>query len=296
MDYISSLTGKSPSTTGAGSEGALTKAPFNMLLPIYDLNNALLSYVLGDYAVFTTPAGYIGSDVRVDHDISILVPEIWSRLTEAERNPVRLIQEGSLEKLEDFNYQGINVPASRLGYRMTDVFSYKYLGKIFDEPQSVFSEDILKPEKQSLEAFVDGILNIAGGHKKSALDYFQDGGIEDAIPPLKALLFIMAYGDYQGHTLDSGAVRDLFKKQSILASDWYAKRLKNKQHIDISLIRKKIDNLEAFITNPVNRSVIKEFHYDTRLQGAKETLGYYQSDAYLESLSGTIGVSEITLG
>mgnify|MGYP000132274648 CR=1 FL=1 len=40
MDYISSLTGKSPSTTGAGSEGALTKAPFNMLLPIYDLNNA----------------------------------------------------------------------------------------------------------------------------------------------------------------------------------------------------------------------------------------------------------------
>ena len=29
MDYISSLTGKSPSTTGAGSEGALTKGPFN---------------------------------------------------------------------------------------------------------------------------------------------------------------------------------------------------------------------------------------------------------------------------
>src|SRR5690606_4079203 len=29
MDFISSLTGKSPSTTGAGSEGALTKGPFN---------------------------------------------------------------------------------------------------------------------------------------------------------------------------------------------------------------------------------------------------------------------------
>ena len=31
MDYICSLTGKSPSTTGAGSEGALTKGPFNAL-------------------------------------------------------------------------------------------------------------------------------------------------------------------------------------------------------------------------------------------------------------------------
>ncbi len=32
MDFICSLTGKSPSTTGAGSEGALTKGPFNALL------------------------------------------------------------------------------------------------------------------------------------------------------------------------------------------------------------------------------------------------------------------------
>ena len=46
MDFVSSLTGKSPSTTGAGSEGALTKGPFNALPPIVDLNNALVSYML----------------------------------------------------------------------------------------------------------------------------------------------------------------------------------------------------------------------------------------------------------
>lgn len=296
MDYISSLTGKSPSTTGAGSEGALTKAPFNMLLPIYDLNNALLSYVLGDYTAFTTPAGYIGANIRVDHDISILVPEIWSRLKEEERNPIRLIQEGSFEKIEDFEYQGVHVPASRLGYRMTDVFCYKYLGKIFDEPQTVFSEEILKPEKQSMEAFVDGVLNIVNGHKKVALNYFQDDSIEDAIPPIKALLFIMAYGDYQGHTIESSAVRNLFKKENILSSDWYAIRLRNKQRIDINLIQKKIDNLENFIKNPVNMSVIKEFHYDSRLEAAKETLEYYKSDVYLETLKGTLGADGIALG
>ncbi|MGA0849382.1 MAG: hypothetical protein ACO3RX_05470, partial [Chthoniobacterales bacterium] len=40
MEFICSMTGKSPSTTGAGSEGALTKGPFNALPPIYDLNSA----------------------------------------------------------------------------------------------------------------------------------------------------------------------------------------------------------------------------------------------------------------
>ena len=43
IDFIVSVTGKSPSTTGAGSEGALTKAPFNAVLPIHDLNAALVS-------------------------------------------------------------------------------------------------------------------------------------------------------------------------------------------------------------------------------------------------------------
>ncbi|HVI43017.1 MAG TPA: hypothetical protein VM577_20610, partial [Anaerovoracaceae bacterium] len=295
MDFISSLTGKSPSTTGAGSEGALTKGPFNMLLPVYDLNNALLSYVLGDYNAFTTPAGHIGSNVRVDHDISMLVPEIWSRLKETERSPAKLIQEGSLEKLEDFDFNGVHIPASLLGYRMTDVFCYKYLGKIFDEPQTIFSEEILKPEKQSMEAFADGVLNIADGHKKAALNYFRDGSIEDAIPPIKAILYIMGYGDYQGHTLESSEVRDLFRKETILSSDWYATRLKNKQQIDRNLIQKKIDNLETFIANPINSSVIKEFQYDTRLQEAKETLEYYQSDVYLEALYGTLGAAVIAL-
>jgi len=295
MDFISSLTGKSPSTTGAGSEGALTKGPFNMLLPVYDLNNALLSYVLGDYNVFTTPAGHIGPNVRVDHDISMLVPEIWSRLRETERNPIKLIQEGSFEKLEDFDYNGVNIPASILGYRMTNVFCYKYLGKIFDEPQTIFSEDILKPETQNMEAFADGVLNIANGHKKAALNYFQDGSIDDAIPPIKALLNIMAYGDDQGRTLESDEIRDLFKKETILATDWYAARLKNKQKIDIDLIQIKINNLEAFIENPINASVIKEFQYDERLQAAKETLKYYQSDSYFASLKGTLGADAVSL-
>ena len=51
MELTSSMTGKSPSTTGAGSEGALTKGPFNMLSMIHDLNNTLVSYALTNYQV-----------------------------------------------------------------------------------------------------------------------------------------------------------------------------------------------------------------------------------------------------
>jgi hypothetical protein len=47
MDYVCSLTGKSPSTTGAGSEGALTKGPFNALNMCYDLNASIVSMIKG---------------------------------------------------------------------------------------------------------------------------------------------------------------------------------------------------------------------------------------------------------
>ncbi|MCK4706495.1 MAG: hypothetical protein KAT90_13530, partial [Gammaproteobacteria bacterium] len=75
MEIICSLTGKSPSTTGAGSEGALTKGPFNALSTTADLNNAMVSYILCDHDGFSSAAGYIGSRRRVDHDISMLIPE-----------------------------------------------------------------------------------------------------------------------------------------------------------------------------------------------------------------------------
>ncbi|HXS16198.1 MAG TPA: hypothetical protein VN764_03365, partial [Polyangiaceae bacterium] len=79
MDYVCSVTGKSPSTTGAGSEGALTKGPFNAIFATADLNNALVSMILTGYGGFSTAAGWIGPDCRVDHDISLLIPEIWCR-------------------------------------------------------------------------------------------------------------------------------------------------------------------------------------------------------------------------
>ena len=48
--------------------------------PVVDVNNALVSAIVTGYAGFTTAAGYIGPKYRVDHDNSMLVPEMWCRM------------------------------------------------------------------------------------------------------------------------------------------------------------------------------------------------------------------------
>ena len=53
----------------AGSEGALTKGPFNALNQIHDLNNALVSYALTGYDTFITSAGVIGTH----HTVSLVL-------------------------------------------------------------------------------------------------------------------------------------------------------------------------------------------------------------------------------
>jgi hypothetical protein len=185
MDFICSLTGKSPSTTGAGSEGALTKGPFNALLPAPDLNNALLSYILTGYPGFTTAAGYVGPHYRVDHDVSLLIPEIWARISVPQRDPVYLIKNGYMEKVEDFTHDGRRVLASRLGYRITEKFVHDFFGKVFDNPAKVFTPKILRPEEQDIESFVDGVDNIVAAQQRVASAYLLDGSLEACCPPLR---------------------------------------------------------------------------------------------------------------
>ena len=226
MDFICSLTGKSPSTTGFGSEGALTKGPFNALLPAVDVNNALVSAILTGYSGFTTAAGYIGPNYRVDHDNSMLVPEVWCRMRVAERDPNFLIDNDLLEKIEDFEFNGQKILASRLGYRITELFVDRFLGRIFEMPSTVFTEEILRPETQNVAMFAAGIQAITEAQRSVALNYFKDGSIDAACPPLKALLHIMAYGEYEGMHESDPCILKMFTRESLLASDWYRERLR----------------------------------------------------------------------
>ncbi len=280
MEYIASMTGKSPSTVGAGLEGAMTKGPFNALTPIIDLNSALVSFALTGYDGWLSSAGYIGTKYRVDHDISLLIPELWARMRPSERDAKSLIERGMLERCKDLDFNGKKVLSSRLGWRINEEFVISFFGRIFSNPASIFSEDMLRPELQGMEDFAEGMDNMVGAHKRAAEMYFADGSIEGACPPLRALLHIMRDGNYQGKTLNDSEIRDMFTFENIVSSEWYAERLITRQQIEVDAIQNRIAQL--------NNESKSEF-LQAKLEELKGELKRKKGIGYLKSLRGTLG-------
>lgn len=293
IDFICSITGKSPSTTGFGSEGALTKGPFNSLLPASDLNNAFLSYILTGYDGFSSAAGYVGPNYKVDHDISLLVPEIWCRMSVEERDPKFLIENGYLEKVENFKHKGKVVDASLLGYRITLKFVTHFMARIFSKPDAVFSEDMLKPELQDMETFVASIENLSITQKRVAEGFMRDGTIDMLCPPLKALVHIMIDGKYKGKDRSHPGIRAMFTRESVLNSDWYKERLVEKQKRDIAQWTKNVAYLEEVIGRENFAETSVRLELPERLAVAKKKLKDTSSPKYMEELQGTIGVDTL---
>lgn len=289
MEFTCSMTGKSPSTTGAGSEGALTKGPFNALLPIVDLNNALVAYILCEHSAFITAAGYVGPKYRVDHDVSLLVPEVWSRMGFEEATPSNMIAHGLLERCRDFVHDGRTVLASRLGWRINERFAARYLGRVFNHPHLVFTEEMLRPELQDAAVFADGMDNIVATHRRVAEHYFADGGIELACPPMKALLHIMRDGTWEGLTLESPAFRTLFTRENLLRSDWYAARLEAQREQDEHLNARHVDSLSRFLMRPQYADEAVRLGISQRLDRARQRLEASRAPGYLRTLEGTLG-------
>jgi hypothetical protein len=289
MEFICSMTGKSPSTTGAGSEGALTKGPFNALLPIYDLNYALVDFLLTGHQGFVTAAGYVGPNMRVDHDVSLLVPEIWSRMKPEERDANFLIEHGYLEPIPDSTWNGREVLGSRLGYRITQKFVIIFFGRVFNHPDVVFTKEMLKPELQSTEVFAEGMENIVATQKRVADLYFEDGSVDVACPPLKALLHIMAHGHFEGKKLTDPQIRGLFSRESLMTSSWYRERLAARQKIDIALWQRHADYLHRIMSSSSQADEEYQITVEDRLSEAGAMLRKIQAPEYLDALAGTLG-------
>ncbi len=294
MDYICSLTGKSPSTTGAGSEGALTKGPFNALRPTLDLNAALVSMILTGTPGFSTAAGHIGPNSRFDHDISLLIPEIWCRMSPDERDPQKLIDKRMMEPVPDIvREDGTVLPARRLGYRITKRFVRTYFGRVFDIPEAVFSDEILRPEVQDQQAFTEGVEHIMQAYQRVATRYFEDGSIEEACPPLKAILHIMAHGDFEGRDERDPEIRKLFERETLLESDWYQERLKTQQQREINLWQSMLDSVNNYLEtqNGLDETFVETLQ--ERRQIAEKNLEQVSKADYLDTLFGTIGAQPL---
>ena len=195
--------------------------------------------------------------------------------------------------MTDFDHQGRTVLASRLVYRITDRFVHGVLGKIFDNPYAVFTEAILKPETQDLEVFVDGIDNIVEAQCNVARQYIDDGSIEDACPPLYALLHIMAEGEYQGINVRHPDIRKMFSLEYLLQSDWYRKRLKSKQEKESLLWQKHVSYLEDFLSKNGYADVVEDMKIADKLAAARQQLSDVQSDDYLIRIEGTLGADPL---
>jgi hypothetical protein len=153
----------------------------------------------------------------------------------------------------------------------------------------VFTDEILKPELQDLDDYVDGINNIVETHQRVAQQYIDDGSIEDACPPMKALLYIMANGEYEGKTVQDPEIRQLFTKESMLASNWYQERLEEKQRKDIMLWQRHLDSIEDYAEQTHSLNGSNPINTQELISIAKDKLAVVSSGDYLNFLRGTIG-------
>jgi phosphoenolpyruvate carboxykinase (diphosphate) len=152
------------------------------------------------------------------------------------------------------------------------------------------------PLHQTVAVFVDGIENIAQAMENSAKLYFEDGIINDACPPLKAVLHVMAHGHYNGKSIKDPEIRALFTRESLLSSKWYNNRLLKKQSIDIALWTRHVKYLEEFMARPGYEKEASRLHIDSRLAAAKQQLAKVSKAEYVQSLVGTIGADPIHEG
>mmetsp|Transcript_411 Transcript_411/g.861 ORF Transcript_411/g.861 Transcript_411/m.861 type:complete len:1323 (-) Transcript_411:325-4293(-) len=297
MEFASSMTGKSPSTNGAGSEGALTKGPFNALSQIHDLNNAMVSYALTGTHTFITSAGVLGPHHVVDHDISLLIPEVWCRMRPEEKDADNMIKEGLLEKIEDMEYDGKVVPSSVLGYRPTRKFINAYFGRVVSDPASMFPETMLRPEKQGMKEFADGVETIRVTNNRVAGYYFADGSIDLAHPPMKVVLHMMRDGHYEGKKISDPEIRNMFTREAVLKSDWYKERLVAFQRKEIRRLTQGIEYMQTFLDATKTKTgdwkgqqIVQDLNIEARLDSCKKRLAEVKKPSFLDSIHGTLGV------
>jgi hypothetical protein len=121
------------------------------------------------------------------------------------------------------------------------------------------------------------------------MNYFEDGSVEAACPPLKALLHIMVHGQYEGKGVEDPSIRGLFTREALLASGWYRERLRTKQDRDIALWRRHLSSLEVFRSTTRSKAAAQTLDVEALLKTSREQLARVSSPAYLGELAGTIG-------
>jgi phosphoenolpyruvate carboxykinase (diphosphate) len=112
---------------------------------------------------------------------------------------------------------------------------------------------------------------------------------------LKALLTIMATGSHEGKDLNDPEIRKLFTRENLLASEWYAERLRAQQRRDHALFTRFVDYLTEVRSREGNEGLEADLKLGERLEKAHRRLVEIQSPSYLTKIRGTIGADPFHL-
>jgi hypothetical protein len=157
----------------------------------------------------------------------------------------------------------------------------------------VLTAEMLRPELQDPGEFADAIDNVVATHQRVAKQYFDDGSIAMACPPLRALLHVMRDGEYEGRRPEDPAFRALFTRESLLASEWYQKRLEAKQRIDLRLWQRHVHYVERFLNKPSYADEVERLGIRQRLSLARVMIERVKRPEYLDELKGTLGAEPV---
>ncbi len=173
---------------------------------------------------------------------------------------------------------------------MTERLATKYFGRIFLHPDVIFTPEMLRPELQDPSVFAESVATIVQTHERVARAYFKDGTVQLAIPPLRALLEIMADGHTsEGWGLGSPEFRSMFTRESILASDWYAARLDAKQAAARARAEAGLAAIDKFVSTPGNDEPAARLDIPARVEAARLEAERLASREFREQLVGTTG-------
>ncbi|MCP4507860.1 MAG: hypothetical protein GY826_15890, partial [Fuerstiella sp.] len=134
---------------------------------------------------------------------------------------------------------------------------------------------------------------IAEAHERVARNYLDDGSIDLACPPLRALLHIMAEGTYLGKDIHDPEIRQLFSLESMLQSEWYVERLKTRRQRDQQLWQRHVTYLQTFVSQPEFEPDVERLGLKSRLEKATIRLAEVSSSDYLQQLHGCIGADRL---
>lgn len=302
MSDVASLTTKSVAVDGgAGTEKALTKGMFNPMSYLYDIEASVASMLLTRQDTFVSAAGNVGM-TKVDHDVSYLIPELAAKMSPQERSAEWLIENRYLEKVPNFEAlvdgEHRTVDMGRCGYRITERFREHYLGRIFSRPDAVFTNEQLRPEQTHPDLVAKSVENMKTAQRRVALEFFKDGTIEAASEPVKALLHIMAYGEWKredGTVLKEGdpELERMFTTDYFLKSPQYQARLDALQISRVEYLDKAVAHLSKALESGNGHPVPKgdeRRKLEERLAEAKVELERAASEEYRKQLTGMVGI------